>query len=89
MARTRPRGRATEVACVRACARGPAPPRRRRARSPPRPALILDDYYLFYATRADFLRRLGEDASDVYARALKLAPCEVEREFLRSRALER
>jgi RNA polymerase sigma-70 factor, ECF subfamily len=47
----------------------------------------LDDYYLFHATRADFLRRLGEDARDAYARALELAPTEVEREFLRSRAL--
>jgi RNA polymerase sigma-70 factor (ECF subfamily) len=51
--------------------------------------LILDDHYLFHATRAHFLRRLGEDASDAYARALELAPSEVEREFLRSRALER
>jgi RNA polymerase sigma-70 factor (ECF subfamily) len=47
----------------------------------------LDDYYLFHATRAEFLRRLGEDTRDAYARALELAPSEVEREFLRSRAL--
>jgi RNA polymerase sigma-70 factor (ECF subfamily) len=47
----------------------------------------LDSYYLYHATRADFLRRLGEDASAAYARAVELAPSEVEREFLRSRAL--
>jgi RNA polymerase sigma-70 factor (ECF subfamily) len=47
----------------------------------------LEDYYLYHATRADFLRRLGEDASDAYARALELAPSDVERDFLRSRAL--
>jgi RNA polymerase sigma-70 factor (ECF subfamily) len=49
----------------------------------------LDDYYLYHATRADFLRRLGEDANDAYARAVELAPSDVERAFLRSRALER
>jgi RNA polymerase sigma-70 factor (ECF subfamily) len=48
----------------------------------------LDDYYLFHATRADFLRRLGEDAGAAYERAYELAPSDVEREFLRSRALE-
>ena len=47
----------------------------------------LDGYYLFHATRADFLRRLGRDAGDAYARAVELAPSEVERAFLRSRAL--
>jgi RNA polymerase sigma-70 factor (ECF subfamily) len=45
----------------------------------------LDDYYLFHATRADLLRRLGRDADAAYARALELAPSGVERDFLRSR----
>ena len=47
----------------------------------------LDGYYLYHATRADLLRRLGADSSAAYARAVELAPSEVEREFLRSRAL--
>jgi RNA polymerase sigma-70 factor (ECF subfamily) len=45
----------------------------------------LDDYYLFHSARADFLRRLGRPAADAYARAIELAPSEVEREFLRLR----
>jgi RNA polymerase sigma-70 factor (ECF subfamily) len=47
----------------------------------------LDDYYLLHSTRADFLRRLGrtEEARSAYERAIRLAPSEVEREFLRSR----
>ena len=47
----------------------------------------LDDYYLLHSTRADFLRRLGrtDEARSAYERALRLAPSEVEREFLRSR----
>jgi RNA polymerase sigma-70 factor (ECF subfamily) len=49
----------------------------------------LDDYYLFHATRADLLRRLGEPADEAYRRALELAPSEVERDFLRRRLLER
>jgi len=49
----------------------------------------LDDYYLFHATRADLLRRLGESSDDAYRRALDLAPSEVERDFLRRRLLER
>jgi RNA polymerase sigma-70 factor (ECF subfamily) len=49
----------------------------------------LDDYYLFHATRADLLRRLGEPADDAYLRAIDLAPSEVERDFLRRRLLER
>jgi RNA polymerase sigma-70 factor, ECF subfamily len=49
----------------------------------------LDDYYLFHATRADLLRRLGEPAGDAYRRAIDLAPSEVERDFLRRRLLER
>jgi RNA polymerase sigma-70 factor (ECF subfamily) len=50
----------------------------------------LDDYYLWHAARADFLRRLGRDdeASAAYQRALELAPSDVEREFLRSRLTE-
>jgi RNA polymerase sigma-70 factor (ECF subfamily) len=48
----------------------------------------LDDYYLFHATRADLLRRLGEPADEAYGRALELAPSELERDFLRRR-LER
>jgi RNA polymerase sigma-70 factor (ECF subfamily) len=47
----------------------------------------LDDYYLWHAARADFLRRLdrGDEAAAAYARALELAPSDVEREFLRGR----
>jgi RNA polymerase sigma-70 factor (ECF subfamily) len=47
----------------------------------------LDDYYLLHSTRADFLRRLGrtEEARCAYEQAIRLAPSEVEREFLRSR----
>ncbi len=47
----------------------------------------LDDYYLWYAARADFLRRLDRDdeAAAAYTHALELAPSDVEREFLRSR----
>jgi RNA polymerase sigma-70 factor (ECF subfamily) len=47
----------------------------------------LDAYHLFHATRADLLRRLGRDDESVtaYARALELAPSEIERSFLRGR----
>jgi RNA polymerase sigma-70 factor (ECF subfamily) len=47
----------------------------------------LDDYYLFHATRADFLRRLERraEAATAYDRALAIAPTDVEREFLRGR----
>ena len=47
----------------------------------------LDDYYLWHAARADFLRRLDRDdeAAAAYERALELAPSDVEREFLRGR----
>jgi RNA polymerase sigma-70 factor (ECF subfamily) len=45
----------------------------------------LDDYYLLHATRAELLRRLGEQADAAYERAIELAPSELEREFLRSR----
>ena len=40
-------------------------------------------YHLFYALRADFRRRLGEDARDDYERALDLASNDGERRFLR------
>jgi RNA polymerase sigma-70 factor (ECF subfamily) len=43
----------------------------------------LQRYHLFYALRADFRRRLGEDARDDYRRALALASNESERRFLR------
>jgi RNA polymerase sigma-70 factor (ECF subfamily) len=45
----------------------------------------LASYHLFYALRADFRRRLGEDARDDYRRALDLAGNESERRFLRRR----
>jgi len=47
--------------------------------------LDLDSYYLFHATRADLLRRLGResDAAAAYARAADLAPTNAERDFLR------
>jgi RNA polymerase sigma-70 factor (ECF subfamily) len=46
--------------------------------------LDLDHYYLFHATRADLLWRLGRqsEAEAAYARAAALAPTEAEREFL-------
>jgi RNA polymerase sigma-70 factor (ECF subfamily) len=49
--------------------------------------LDLDGYYLFHATRADLLRRLGraEDAAQAYARAADLAPGDRERTFLEGR----
>jgi RNA polymerase sigma-70 factor, ECF subfamily len=48
----------------------------------------LEDYYLYHATRADLLRRLGEPAADAYERAIALAPSDLERDFLRRRLLE-
>ena len=45
----------------------------------------LDDYYLWHAARADFLRRLGRPADAEYERAIALAPSTAEQEFLRSR----
>jgi RNA polymerase sigma-70 factor (ECF subfamily) len=45
----------------------------------------LASYHLFYALRADFRRRLGQDARDDYRRALELAGNESERSFLRRR----
>ena len=49
--------------------------------------LDLDDYHLFHAARADFLRRLGrpDDAARAYARAAALATSDAERAFLLSR----
>lgn len=43
----------------------------------------LAGYHLFYAMRADFRRRLGEDARGDYRRALDLATNDSERSFLR------
>ena len=45
----------------------------------------LDGYYVFHATRADLLRRLGrsDDAAAAFERAANLAPTEAEREFLK------
>jgi RNA polymerase sigma-70 factor, ECF subfamily len=48
----------------------------------------LDGYYLFHSARADLLRRLGRPAEDAYARAIELAPSDVERDFLRARLSE-
>jgi RNA polymerase sigma-70 factor (ECF subfamily) len=44
----------------------------------------LDNYYLFHATRADLLRRLGRnsEAAVAYDRAATLAPTDGERDFL-------
>ncbi len=50
----------------------------------------LGDYHLWHSARADLLRRLGrgDEASAAYARALELAPSDVERGFLRRRLAE-
>jgi RNA polymerase sigma-70 factor, ECF subfamily len=50
----------------------------------------LADYYLLPATRADLLRRLGRttEAGPAYAQALKLAPTDAERRYLRKRLAE-
>jgi RNA polymerase sigma-70 factor, ECF subfamily len=45
----------------------------------------LEGYYLFHSTRADLLRQLGQPSATEYARAVALAPSEVERAFLRRR----
>jgi len=47
----------------------------------------LSDYYLYSATRADLLRRLGrsEQAAEAYRRALETAPTDVERRYLNKR----
>ncbi len=50
----------------------------------------LDGYYLLPATRADLLRRQGreEEARDAYEEALRLAPTEAERRYLKGRLRE-
>jgi RNA polymerase sigma-70 factor, ECF subfamily len=50
----------------------------------------LERYYLLEATRADLLRRRGDQAAAAaaYERALPLAPSEVERRYLRRRLQE-
>jgi RNA polymerase sigma-70 factor (ECF subfamily) len=45
----------------------------------------LASYHLFFALRADFRSRLGQDARDDYQRALSLASNESERRFLRGK----
>ncbi|WP_239134013.1 RNA polymerase sigma factor [Rugosimonospora africana] len=52
--------------------------------------LDLHAYHMFYAIRADLLRRLGRDAeaADAYARAATLAGNAAEREFLDGRRRE-
>jgi len=45
----------------------------------------LATYHLFYALRADFRSRLGEDGRDDYRHALELAGNESERAFLRKK----
>jgi RNA polymerase sigma-70 factor (ECF subfamily) len=49
----------------------------------------LSSYHHFYATRADFRRRLGLDAAPDYQRALELAENDDERRFLRRKLDER
>jgi RNA polymerase sigma-70 factor (ECF subfamily) len=50
----------------------------------------IDGYYLYYATRADFLRRLGRgaEAAEAYRRAIELTENNVEREYLEGRLRE-
>jgi RNA polymerase sigma-70 factor, ECF subfamily len=47
--------------------------------------LDLDQFYLFHATRADLLRRLGRQCQGEaeYLRAAALTPTDTERDFLR------
>jgi RNA polymerase sigma-70 factor, ECF subfamily len=49
--------------------------------------LDLEDYHLFHATRADFLRRLGrpDDAAPAYEAAIALVGNDAERRFLEGR----
>lgn len=53
-------------------------------------APALDNYHLFHATRADFLRRIGafEEAIQSYTRALDLVTNDSERRFLQRRLHE-
>ena len=48
---------------------------------------ILDNYYLFHASRADLLRRLhrSEEATEAYERALALTTNTVEQNYIRRR----
>ena len=50
----------------------------------------LKDYYLFYAARADLLRRMGrlQEAAEAYQRTLALTANAVERRYLRRRLRE-
>lgn len=50
----------------------------------------LDNYYLFHASRADLLRRLGrkEDARLSYQRALQLTANQIEQKYVRRRLRE-
>jgi RNA polymerase sigma-70 factor (ECF subfamily) len=50
----------------------------------------IDGYYLYHATRADFLRRLGRgaEAAEAYRRAIELTENNVEREYLKGRLRE-
>ena len=50
----------------------------------------LRNYHLLYATRADFLRRLGRnsEAADAYCEALNLARTDAERRYLTKRMQE-
>ena len=50
----------------------------------------MERYYLLEATRAELLRRRGDQgaAAAAYERALPLAPSEVERRYLLSRLQE-
>jgi len=45
-------------------------------------AAPLSNYHLFFALRADFRSRTGQDARDDYQRALSLTSNESERRFL-------
>jgi RNA polymerase sigma-70 factor (ECF subfamily) len=51
--------------------------------------LELDGYYLFHATRADLLRRLGRrpEAAVAFDRAAEVAPSDAERSFLERRRI--
>jgi len=48
----------------------------------------LSGYHLFYALRADFRARLGQDPRDDYQRALQLTSNESERRFLKRKIAE-
>ena len=50
----------------------------------------VDDWHLYWSTRADFLRRLGrrEDAASAYREALRCGANETDRRFLRRRLAE-